>query len=77
MADLFLTIRTGLDGTPMPSYAESLAPDQTWAVAAYVRSLVGSSANATASQEVHQQERIGMAIDMPGMAGMPMGGMMR
>jgi mono/diheme cytochrome c family protein len=39
LADIFLTIRTGLDGTPMPSYTNSLSPDQSWAVAAYVRSL--------------------------------------
>ena len=34
MNDIFLTMRTGLDGTPMPSYAASLTADQTWAIAA-------------------------------------------
>ena len=75
MEDIFLTLRTGLNGTPMPSYADSLTPDQTWAVAAYVRSLIGSPTEVAASVEVRQQERLGMMIDMPGMAGMRMGGM--
>ncbi len=50
---------------------------QTWAVAAYVRSLEGSMWKTAASDDAQQQERMGMAIDMPGMAGMPIGGMMR
>ena len=31
---------TGLDGTPMPSYADALAPPDAWALAAYLRSLI-------------------------------------
>lgn len=76
--DIFLTLRTGLDGTPMPSYATSLTADQTWAVAAYVRSLGAAPRLETdRALKARQQERLGMAIDMPGMAGMPMGSMMR
>jgi mono/diheme cytochrome c family protein len=37
--DIYLTLRTGLDGTPMGSYA-ALSTDETWALAAYVRSLI-------------------------------------
>jgi mono/diheme cytochrome c family protein len=76
--NIFLTVVTGLDGTPMPSYRESLTTDQIWAVASYIRSLIGmpiASANATASNLVraaHNQERLGMMIDMPGMGRMPM-----
>ena len=39
MEDLYLTLRTGLDGTPMGAY-DALRDDEIWAVAAYVRSLV-------------------------------------
>ena len=39
MEDLYLTLRTGLDGTPMGAY-DTLRDDEIWAVAAYVRSLV-------------------------------------
>jgi mono/diheme cytochrome c family protein len=39
MEDLFLTLRVGLEGTPMAAYS-NLSDDETWAVAAYVRLLV-------------------------------------
>jgi cytochrome c oxidase cbb3-type subunit 2 len=38
--DIFLTLRTGMDGTPMGSYAEALSERETWALTAYVRSLI-------------------------------------
>jgi cytochrome c oxidase cbb3-type subunit 2 len=44
MRDLYVTLQTGLDGTPMGSYAEALTAKQTWAVAAYVRSLIPTPA---------------------------------
>jgi cytochrome c oxidase cbb3-type subunit 2 len=37
--DLYRVIHTGLDGTPMPSYAASLGEDDTWALVHFVRSL--------------------------------------
>lgn len=37
--DIFMRISTGLDGTPMPSYADSLSEDERWALTHYVASL--------------------------------------
>jgi cytochrome c oxidase cbb3-type subunit 2 len=37
--DLYLRFTTGLDGTPMPSYADSLTDAQRWALVHYVQSL--------------------------------------
>lgn len=37
--DLFRVLLTGLDGTPMPSFAEALTPQQIWDLVHYVRSL--------------------------------------
>ena len=37
--DIFRTVRTGLNGTGMPSFAEDLTLDETWDVVNYVRSL--------------------------------------
>ena len=38
--DLYRTFLTGLNGSPMPSFAEAgLTPDDAWALVAYVRSL--------------------------------------
>lgn len=36
--DIYRTLMTGLAGTPMPSYADSLEPDQAWDLAYYVLS---------------------------------------
>lgn len=38
-ADLYRTIATGLDGTPMPSYADALTPEVIWAIVMYVETL--------------------------------------
>lgn len=42
--DVFRTLMTGLAGTPMPSYADSLEPDQAWDLVYYVLSLSGQTA---------------------------------
>ena len=38
--DIYRTLATGMDGTPMPSYLESLGEQNLWALAVYVRSLI-------------------------------------
>jgi cytochrome c oxidase cbb3-type subunit 2 len=37
--DLYRAFMTGLTGSPMPSFADSLTPEQAWALVAYVRTL--------------------------------------
>ena len=37
--DVYRTLMTGLSGTPMPSYGDSLEPDQSWDLVYYVLSL--------------------------------------
>jgi mono/diheme cytochrome c family protein len=37
--DLYRAFMTGLNGSPMPSFAESITADEAWALVAYVRSL--------------------------------------
>jgi mono/diheme cytochrome c family protein len=39
MEDIYLTLRVGIEGTPMAAY-DTLRDDEIWALAAYVRSLV-------------------------------------
>ena len=41
--DIFRTLSTGLNGTPMPSFLEALQPEQRWAIADFIVSLSGSS----------------------------------
>lgn len=43
--DIYLTLRTGMDGTPMGSYADGLSPRDTWALTSYVRSLISRPAD--------------------------------
>jgi cytochrome c oxidase cbb3-type subunit 2 len=59
LADLYLTLATGLDGSPMPSYA-SLPPEDLWALAAHVRALAAAPGPAGPDPE----ERLGVAIDI-------------
>ena len=40
--DIFRTMSTGLNGTPMPSFADALPPDQRWAITDFIVSLSGS-----------------------------------
>jgi len=37
--DLYKIFMTGLDGTPMPSFADNLTPDQAWDLVFYLRTL--------------------------------------
>ena len=37
--DLFRVLSTGMDGTPMPSFADTLSDDERWAISYYVLSL--------------------------------------
>ncbi len=41
--DIFRTMSTGLNGTPMPSFLDALKEEQRWAIADFIDSLSGSS----------------------------------
>jgi mono/diheme cytochrome c family protein len=41
--DIFRTMSTGLNGTPMPSFADALKPEQRWAITDFIASLSGSA----------------------------------
>jgi len=80
-SEIYVTVRTGLDGTPMASFANVLSPDDTWAVAAYVHSLAppyvvtasGVACPAIASLDAWELEGARIAA----MTMMPMGARMR
>ncbi len=40
--DIFKTMSTGFNGTPMPSFADALPPEQRWAITDFIVSLSGS-----------------------------------
>lgn len=41
--DIFRTMTTGLNGTPMPSFADALTPELRWAITDFITSLSGNS----------------------------------
>jgi cytochrome c len=41
--DIFRSMSTGLNGTPMPGFVEALQPEQRWAIADFIDSLSGTS----------------------------------
>jgi mono/diheme cytochrome c family protein len=41
--DIFRTMTTGMNGAPMPSFVDSLPPEQRWAITDYIASLSGST----------------------------------
>jgi cytochrome c oxidase cbb3-type subunit 2 len=47
--DLYRTLMTGLMGTPMPSYAAALEPEQAWDLVYYVLSFAKDGAQTAAS----------------------------
>jgi mono/diheme cytochrome c family protein len=40
--DIFRSMSTGLNGTPMPGFVEALKPEQRWAITDFIESLSGS-----------------------------------
>ena len=41
--DIFRSMSTGLNGTPMPSFVDALTPEQRWAITDFIVSLSGST----------------------------------
>ena len=65
LPDLWLTLATGLDGTPMPSYA-AIPAEELWALASWVRARAGLPAAADRALRPHPEEQLGMQIDIEG-----------
>jgi cytochrome c oxidase cbb3-type subunit I/II len=71
--DLYRTISTGLNGTPMPTYADVLTPRERWALVFYILS-IATQERPRGMMGLVGEEVDGMRIDMrAAMAGM-MGG---
>lgn len=76
--DLYRTLSTGLNGTPMPSYADALSANERWALVSYILS-IATREKPRGMMGLVGEEVDGMRIDMrAAMAGMMGGrGMMR
>lgn len=68
--DLYRTLSTGLDGTPMPSYADSLTPEERWNLVFYILS-IATHERPRGMMGLVGEETQGMMTDMKAaMAGM-------
>ena len=64
--DIYLTIATGLNGTPMPSFSDSLTQNEIMALAFYIQSIAPPTTTDMGmmmGQAIHPDERFGMMID--------------
>ena len=61
--DIFRTMSTGFNGTPMPGFVDALQPEQRWAITDYIVSLSGSSGPGYSNLVVakHVQDPIDLA----------------
>ena len=71
--ETYLTLVSGLSGTPMPSYADSLSSRELWALVYYLESLVPRDHRLDPNRVIGEEQQGWMAVRMGGMMG---GGMM-
>ena len=62
-ADLYRTLSTGLNGTPMPSYADVLTPRERWSLVFYILS-IATNERRRGMMGLVGEEAQGMRIDM-------------
>lgn len=72
--DVYLTIATGLNGTPMPAYDAALNGQQIWALVYYLETIVPGARKRSAGELLGEEQRGWMILRMHGMMGH---GMMR
>ena len=66
--DLYRIFMTGLDGTPMPSYADDLKPDQAWDLVHFLRTLQVSPEKEMHLKELSLRKNMSSQKDEPAMA---------
>ena len=71
--DIFRTMSTGFNGTPMPSFSDALKPEQRWAITDFIDSLSGSNGPGYANLAVarHVQDPIDLAKGSASFASAP------
>jgi mono/diheme cytochrome c family protein len=62
-AELFRTIATGLNGTPMPSYTDALDAEEIWALVRYLESLVPPDRRSPLDRLFPGEETKGLRIE--------------
>ena len=73
-AEIYLTIATGLSGSPMPSYGDSLDGQEIWALVSYLESLVSIEHRLSPLRQLGEEQAGWMVVRMHGMMGPSMMG---
>jgi len=53
--DIYRTFMTGVDGTPMPSFADNIKPDEAWSLVFYLRTLQPHNGMNTKEKQLAKQ----------------------
>ena len=71
--DIFRTMSTGFNGTPMPAFADALTPEQRWAITDFIVSLSGSGGPAYTNLVIakYAPDQIDLAKGAGGFASAP------
>jgi mono/diheme cytochrome c family protein len=56
--DIYRIFMTGLDGTPMPSFADNIKPDEAWDLVFYLRSLQPKNAFNAKEKQIAQELKL-------------------
>lgn len=70
LEQMYLTIATGISGTPMPAFGDALEPVQIWSLVFYLESLVPPERRLPPWRMLGEEQRGRMALHMGGMMGM-------
>ncbi|MBC8414422.1 MAG: c-type cytochrome [Nitrospira sp.] len=66
---IYLTLATGLDGTPMASYIDGISAEDLMALSAYVQALNSNAPKGGGMMNMSGDERVGMMVYRHGMQG--------
>ena len=66
VSDIYRTMTTGLDGTPMPSFVDSMKDDERWAISYYVLSF-SAWADPLTGEKLHLTPEAKAALTSPGL----------
>ena len=69
LEQIYLTITTGLSGTPMPSFGDALSAKQIWALVYYIESLVPPDQRVPERRRLGEERQGQMMLHMGGMGG--------
>ena len=69
LEQIYLTIATGISGTPMPAFGDSIDPAQIWALVYFLETLVPAERRLPPERWLGEEQQGRMALHMGGMMG--------